>query len=247
MSGKTEIDNKTKAKSTARHGAGNGASSSSGVLYSVLLTAALVVLIFSASVAVPILWRGFYYRQIEALHLTEYTPWSYAQIREAYDQMMDFCLKGAPFGTGVLKWSEEGMLHFADCRALFMLDLRLLKWSAAATAVLLILRSAGFVREKRFFGRGPFFWAGVLPAAVFALLVVLTFFVDFDTVFVTFHQLFFPGKTNWIFDPATDEIILVLPEVFFMRCAILIVAMIMLLSAVSIAADFLTAPKATQA
>ena len=37
-----------------------------------------------------------------------------------------------------------------------------------------------------------------------------------------FHSLFFPGKTNWPFDWRTDPIILVLPQDFFLHCALLI-------------------------
>ena len=39
---------------------------------------------------------------------------------------------------------------------------------------------------------------------------------------MVFHAIFFPGKDNWIFDPAADQIILVMPEVFFRNCALLI-------------------------
>ena len=46
--------------------------------------------------------------------------------------------------------------------------------------------------------------------------------LDFDRAFVIFHSIFFPGKTNWVFDWHADPIIRVLPQVFFMDCAILI-------------------------
>ena len=39
---------------------------------------------------------------------------------------------------------------------------------------------------------------------------------------MVFHAIFFPGKDNWIFDPAADQIILVMPEVLFRNCALLI-------------------------
>ena len=55
--------------------------------------------------------------------------------------------------------------------------------------------------------------------------------IDFDKAFVTFHHIFFPGKTNWIFDYRTDEIIMILPEEFFRNCAILIVAVMLVLCA----------------
>lgn len=46
--------------------------------------------------------------------------------------------------------------------------------------------------------------------------------LDFDRAFTVFHTVFFPGKTNWLFNPYTDPIILVMPQEFFMHCAMLI-------------------------
>ena len=48
--------------------------------------------------------------------------------------------------------------------------------------------------------------------------------LDFDRAFTVFHTIFFPGKDNWLFDPMTDPVILILPEAFFRSCAILILA-----------------------
>ena len=45
--------------------------------------------------------------------------------------------------------------------------------------------------------------------------------------FTLFHTLFFPGKTNWIFDWRTDPVILILPEAFFRNCAIAIVTVLL--------------------
>ena len=45
--------------------------------------------------------------------------------------------------------------------------------------------------------------------------------LDFGSLFTAFHRLFFPGKTNWTFDPRLDEIILILPEAFWARAAAL--------------------------
>ncbi|MDO4961966.1 MAG: TIGR01906 family membrane protein [Eubacteriales bacterium] len=209
-------------------------------VYGAVLTLSLILLIFSAAVSVPLLWRGFYYIQINALHLTEITPWSYDEIRCAFDQMMDFCMKGAEFGTGVLKWSEDGMQHFADCRVLFMLDIRVLIMSAVLSLALIVYAKRKGMRLSSGDGSkapGPFFFAGAIPMAVFAVICIMVVFVDFDHAFVTFHHMFFPGKDNWLFDPYADEIINVLPEVFFMNCAILIVVLIFIFSIISIVID----------
>ncbi|MBQ7327319.1 MAG: DUF1461 domain-containing protein, partial [Clostridia bacterium] len=47
--------------------------------------------------------------------------------------------------------------------------------------------------------------------------------------FRIFHTIFFPGKDNWLFSWYEDEIIRILPQNFFMNCAILIFVSIVLL------------------
>ncbi|MBR3718751.1 MAG: TIGR01906 family membrane protein, partial [Firmicutes bacterium] len=161
----------------------------------------------------------------EALDMPEKTGWTHEQIRKAYDDMMDFELKGADFATGDLKWSEDGMTHFADCKVLFLIDLRIL----AVTGVLLLAAWILFRSKKetpaRLAGRGPSFWAGVLILVLFGGFGAFAA-SDFDRAFTVFHKIFFPGKTNWVFDPSRDQIILVMPEEFFRNCAILIAALL---------------------
>jgi integral membrane protein (TIGR01906 family) len=188
---------------------------------SVVLTLALAVLVLSFSISVPILFRPFYYLQIRTLQLPEKTGWSEEIIREAYDDVLDFCVLGKPFSTGALPWSESGRSHFADVRVLFLADFAALAVSGALCVVLLILRWRKRLGFCRLWGRGPCFWAGVLPA-VFTLAVAGLASLDFNAAFTYFHAIFFPGKDNWLFDPATDAIILVMPEAFFRNCAILI-------------------------
>ena len=110
---------------------------------SVLLSLVLALLVLSFSISVPILFRPFYYVQIDALHLPEQTGWSAEVIREAYDEVLDFCVFGAPFGTGELAWSESGRSHFADVRGLFLLDFAVLGVTAAAAAGFLLLYKQG--------------------------------------------------------------------------------------------------------
>lgn len=189
-------------------------------LYAAVVILAMMALVLSASIAVPLLWRGFYYLHIEAMDLPARTGWTAEEIRTGFDEMMDFCVFRQPFGTGVMKWSEEGYAHFRDCELLFRLDFTVLAVSLAA--VLLLGHMSRDFRVVPFAGRGPLFWAGSSLAGLFALIAGLAA-LDFDRAFVVFHTLFFPGKSNWIFDWRVDEIILVLPQDFFMHCGILIV------------------------
>lgn len=191
-----------------------------------ILTCALMLFVLSASIAVPLLCRPFYYAHMALLELSAQTPWSAAEIRAAFDEMMDFCIFGTPFGTGVLRWSESGMSHFADCAKLFRLDFLVLALSALTLLVCFFLRRRG-LRPFRPLGRGSAFWAGSVLALAFLVIGVLAA-LNFNAAFVVFHRLFFLGKDNWLFDPAADQIILILPQIFFRNCAILIVALLFL-------------------
>lgn len=196
-------------------------------LLTVLLALLTAVILLTAAIAVPILCRPFYYAHIEPLELCEQTGLTREEIQTAFDEVMDFCLGGEEFSTGVLRWSEEGKAHFADVRTLFLFDLKAL--AAAITALIIVLFVSRLVRRRpgRLLGRGCTFWAGAGLAAVFVLVGALAS-IDFDRAFTIFHTLFFPGKDNWLFDPSKDQIINILPQTFFMNCAILILAILLL-------------------
>ena len=202
----------------------------------ILSALATALLVLSASVAAPILCRPFYYAHIAPLDLTRYGL-PVEEIRRAYGEMLDYCLGLRPdFAAGVLPASPEGTAHFADVRALFLLNLGVLVLSALALAVLFAMGRRNKLVPDAPLGHGPGFWAAVGLAALFLTVGGLAA-LDFQRAFVVFHTLFFPGKTNWLFDWRTDPIILFLPEVFFRNCALLILALLVFWCAVLIAAD----------
>ena len=189
-------------------------------LLSLLCALCVFFFLLTAAIGLPIYIRPFYYAHIEAFDLERVSGYSEAEIREAYDEVLDYLtLPGKGFGTGVMPNSHEAEHHFADCKVLFDLNATILLGSGLTLAVL-------FVMRKKW---GPYrigkhsapFWAAVLsvtaPIAIGALAAL-----DFDRAFVIFHSIFFPGKTNWVFDWYADPIIRVLPQEFFMDCAILI-------------------------
>ena len=199
------------------------------------LLSALAVL--SGSIAVPLLCRPFYYAHIQALDLTGYTGLTAEQIRQAFDQVMDYCLDLRPdFAAGVLWFSESGASHFADVRRLFLLDLWVLGLSLAGLAAAFVYSRLRRTRPWRFRGRGPGFWGACGLGTVFLVVGALAA-SDFQRAFVVFHTLFFPGKTNWVFDWREDPIILLLPEEFFRNCALLILALLLAWCAALILAD----------
>ena len=203
-----------------------------------LLAILTAITLFTAAVAVPILCRPFYYAHIAPLELEARTGLTREEIKTAFNETLDYCLGADEFSTGVLRWSESGKAHFTDVRVLFLLDLRALAVSAGLLAVILLFARQTGRTPARPLGRGHAFWAGAGLGGGFLLVGALAA-LDFDRAFVLFHALFFPGKDNWLFNPATDQIINILPQEFFRNCAILILALLVLGCAALILWDFL--------
>ncbi|MBO6159355.1 MAG: TIGR01906 family membrane protein [Firmicutes bacterium] len=195
----------------------------------------LMLLVISGSIGLVLLIRPLYYMQIGPLKLEEVLiPFaegartlSRAEIIEAYDEMMDYCLGISPlFSTGVLAFSAEGASHFADVKGLFLLDLWVLGITGTLSLAWLIFRNRIPVRSRKIAGLHAGFWAGALLLGIFALIGILGA-IDFDRFFTIFHHVFFPGKTNWIFDYRYDQIIGILPETVFSNFALMIVILIL--------------------
>ena len=189
-------------------------------LLSVLCAVSVFLFLLTVSIGLPIYIRPFYYAHIGACDLEAVSGYSEAEIREAYDEVLDYLtLPGKGFGTGVMPISHEAEHHFADCKVLFDLNAMVLVGSGLVLVVLF------FMRKKW----GPYrlgkhsapFWAAVLSLTAPIMIGALAA-LDFERAFVIFHSIFFPGKTNWVFDWYTDQIIRVLPQAFFMNCGILI-------------------------
>lgn len=196
----------------------------------VAFAVAVVLLIFSVSIALPIYIRPFYYAHIEPLGLAEKTGRSAEDIRAAYDELMDYLtVPGHEFGTGSFAYSEEGRSHFADCRALFMLDGIVLVVSLLTVTVIGVLVRRKKMTLCRPFGKHVLLCCGATVLSLVGTLAALIS-IDFDRAFDVFHYVLFPGKDNWSFDGRYDEIIYALPQRFFMNCAILIGASILILS-----------------
>ena len=189
-------------------------------LLSVIFALALVLFVLTAAIALPIYIRPFYYAHIGAMGLPEYTGLTAGEIRDAYDAVLDYLtLPGREFSCGILAFSPEGESHFADCLVLFNLNRNVLLISGGVLAVLLLLgKKCGPYRLGR---RSAAWWAGLL-ALIAPVVIGGLAALDFDRAFVIFHQIFFPGKSNWLFDWRTDPVILILPKEFFRNCAILI-------------------------
>lgn len=110
--------------------------------------------------------------------------------------------------------SEDGLKHFTDVKGLFHL----------AQVIFLISLPAVFYFWKEVVRKGygklyqkVFMWMALTPV----MIAVMGVLIGFDSFFVLFHHLLFPGDSTWLFNPLTDPVIYILPQEFFLHCFIL--------------------------
>ncbi len=205
------------------------------LILTILFGVSLFFLIITFSIGLPIYCRFFYYAHINALNIDGSSGYSYAQIKEAYDQVINYLtLPNREFKTGVFAYSMEGKAHFSDVKNLVTLNVVILAVSATAVTTLSVLAKFKVITLTRPKGLFVGFYSavGVLGACVIIFGLAL---INPSNAFVVFHKIFFPGKDNWMFDINTDQIITILPEQFFLNCGILIGGSIVIISAVIIA------------
>lgn len=116
-------------------------------------------------------------------------------------------------GAEYLAFNAREQQHMADVQGLFALC-RTVLWTGAALSAMLaaaamLLRVSGFRRTFR--------WAllGVLAALTIVAVIAA---VDFDSLFILFHEVAFVNEL-WLLDPRTDMLIRLMPIGFFVAYA----------------------------
>ena len=198
-------------------------------LFSILFGVALVVLILTFSIALPIYLRFFYYLQIDGLSLPYYSGYTFEEIKTAYDQMLNYLtLPSGTFASGIIPHTATFANHMADVKALFGLNLFALIISTSIVISFLILNKKGFVKLSRPFGMSIAFTSCLSLLSIVFIIGGLCA-LDFNGTFNVFHHIFFAGKDDWLINPAIDPVINILPIDFFLNCALLILSSIVII------------------
>lgn len=182
----------------------------------------LIVTIISLSIAITINFRLLYVLDIDSLNILDYVDMDKPTLLKNFDQLMAYL--NNPF-IDTLKLSDfpsskSGAFHFYEVKRLFLLCYGVL-FVTVIPSGFFIFR---LIKEKRVWRLiRPFQWGMIIPVLLGALMAV-----GFDQFFVAFHGVFF-NNDDWLFDPATDPIINVLPEEFFMHSFILFFVLLELL------------------
>ncbi|MDD3222612.1 MAG: TIGR01906 family membrane protein [Clostridia bacterium] len=190
-----------------------------------LTALALTLCIISASVVITLNFKPLYYIDMGIYNLSEETGYTDAEIRENYNALIEY---NSVFYQGELNFpslpmSKEAQIHFVEVKRIFVF----------IQAVLFPLSLIGsiigiwYLKKKK---QKPAYLklTSVLSLALPAILGILIA-LNWDQFFVTFHEIFF-NNDYWIFDASTDPIILLLPDGYFMHCALMILGLIILSS-----------------
>lgn len=174
----------------------------------------LFLFLLTLAITITINFRPLYRFSIQRFDLLTISGLDQGTLLKNFDQLMDFLNK--PWITSMnlpdFPMSAAGYGHFVDVKYLFLLNYAVLLVTVIpAVAYLLYLKRNGHLWQLV----RPFQWGMGVPVILGFLMAI-----GFDTFFVKFHELFF-SNDDWLFDPATDPIINVLPEGFFMYCFIL--------------------------
>lgn len=175
----------------------------------------IFLFILSFAIAITINFTPLYAFDIGYLGIEEATGLGHSELMENYRVLLRYLnlpwvdtLSMPSFPS-----SESGLFHFYEVKRLFLFDYLVL--------LLTGLLSFLFLHWKKREGQ---IWETIRPFMLMAILpLVLLFliFVNFDRLFVVFHELFF-NNDAWLFDYRTDPVILALPQGFFMHCFILV-------------------------
>lgn len=186
----------------------------------------------------------FYQKEYEKYQVTESLYMDMEDVMEVTSYMMDYLIGKEEVlsieteveGRTQDFFNEQDRLHMEDVKNLFLggLKLRTVMLLLAAVLVLFLIFTKADLKKML---TGAYFAAlGVFAVLIAGLLV--SFAVDFTASFTVFHEIFFTNDL-WMFDPAEDYMIRMLPEGFFydmvMRIGAFFVGGLVLLFAVMMA------------
>ncbi len=116
-------------------------------------------------------------------------------------------------GTEQDFFNEQDRLHMDDVQGLFLGGLALRRGAFAVLAAALVFLAAACRKEMwRTLARSFQAVLGILAALILFLGIAMA--RNFNAVFTKFHEIFFDNDL-WIFDPAEDYMIRMLPEGLF--------------------------------
>ena len=181
----------------------------------------LMLLIISAAVVITLNFRPLYYWEMDRMDLDQVSGLSQEQIRRNYDVLIDYNNFWGPDTLEFpdLPMSEGGRIHFEEVKRVFLF----FEYMVPVTLVLAVAGVAWFRRRRQF----RYLKYAALLTVLVPLAAGLAIAVNWDQAFVLFHEVVFRNDL-WIFNASTDPVITILPDTFFLHCAVMILVLVVL-------------------
>ena len=175
----------------------------------------LFLLSLSILLTIYLAWI-FYPLEIQWLNLTDRVYLKAETIQYNFHILMNYLTN--PFYHILqmpdFRSSEAGLHHFAVVKNLF----HLVQFLTLLTLPIFYY----FVKKIVKKGFLSVFRKSLLLLVFLPLLIGLVgVLIGFEQFFTLFHQILFVGDDTWLFDPAKDPVILILPETFFLHAFLL--------------------------
>lgn len=189
------------------------------ILFSIFFS----LLIIGAAVRITVGFRDLYYYDIDKLKITEMSGMSKQDIKLNYDYLIDYNLnkKVDSFKLPTLPSSEFGKIHFEEVREIIQNVIKLFY----ICIVVCLFGTILSVKKKN----NDILKITSISLIVIPIVVSIPILVDFERSFVVFHELLF-SNDYWIFDPALDPVIMMLPEQFFLHAGLMILILVLFTS-----------------
>ena len=163
---------------------------------------------------------GFYKKEYEKYRVTDDLNMKIDNVMAVTEHMMAYLI-GKEEKLSIVTdvdgehqdfFNEQDRFHMGEVKDLFLGGLKIRNIMLVAVLLILILLAARKADLIKLLPRAYFVTLGI--TGVITIVLGVLFASDFDKYFRIFHEIFFDND-QWMFDPATDYMIRMLPEGFF--------------------------------
>lgn len=191
----------------------------------ILIGLVFTLFLISLGVILAINLRPLYYMCIKWFDIDRFSGMTVAEIKLNYNALIDYCwpFHTAPLSFPTLAASATGLSHFAECKVIFN--------ALYIICVSGLVIGAGIVVYKYKKKDFSYLKVSAITVVVLPVIVGVMCAINFDYTFELMHKIVF-NNSDWLFDPATDPVINILPEEFFLVCAIVIIVTVIVGSVV---------------
>ena len=193
----------------------------------ILCTFCLMIIFLITSAESVVYWTpGYFEREYTMYNVPETVSMEMNDLLYVTDEMMmylrgegrdDLNISVPVDGHTRPFFNEREMAHMEDVRNLFIGALHLRTACIAAAFLCLALMFLVKADVKRILPRAICTGTGIFMVLTAGLALLIS--TDFTKYFIIFHKIFFDNDL-WILDPATDLLINIVPEPFFVDTAV---------------------------